>query len=299
MLFVNEVGTMRTSTKIKVSLSILVLVAALFIPFYYYEIKGEIDLKLFNTMWNLIPIYTTYIVSIVLRDRNISRFDNKITNNVFAQNRKCRKELIDIIDSYYSKCYLSAARRLELLQKECETNKELAAILTFKGICFLGKKGNNHAVKAFSEAVKLDENNSYTWSNYGFASWQIGYYEDAKEMLEQAVLLDDDNACAHSNLACFHLYSKEMTDALEHLGIALSIENHRNDAIALMALCKAFQGDFTEAKRYRKLYKGKRANKRLLRKWVREIKKKGFGIEDADCLSNWTAEKLGSFREAI
>jgi tRNA U34 2-thiouridine synthase MnmA/TrmU len=100
-------------------------------------------------MWNLIPIYTTYIVSIVLRDRNISRFDNKITNNVFAQNRKCRKELIDIIDSYYSKCYLSAARRLELLQKECETNKELAAILTFKGICFLGKIHYNDFIKRY------------------------------------------------------------------------------------------------------------------------------------------------------
>lgn len=287
---------MRKSTKIKVALSILVVIAAFVMPVYYYKIEGGRDLALINKMLKLVPVYVAYIAAIVFRDRNIARLDYSITNNVFVNKRKCRKELIDIIDSYYGKFYLSAAGRLEKLQKECETNEELAVILTLKGMCFLEKGKNELAIKAFSEAVKLDNYNSYAWANFGFANYQLGYHEDARKMFENAVLLDEENAYAHSNLAFFHLYNKEMTDALEHLGKAFANES-RNDAIALMALCKGFQGDAAEAKRYCKLYQGTRFNKRLLKKWIREINRKGLGIGDAECLPNWTSVMLGSFRD--
>ena len=289
---------MRTKTKVKVFLSILVIIFAfIFSIIIYGESNGEIT-QLFSKATKLIPIYLVYIFTIVLRDQNITRFSEKITSGVFVYDKKKRKKLLSVIESYYDKMYLVAVDDLEKLEKECRTNHELSVILTIKGMCLYGKKiTKDKAVAVLEQAVKYDDSNSYAWANLGYVYFQMGYLEKAHDYFAKAVAIDGNNAFAHSNLAFSYLYNKELDAALEHAYIALEYENKRDDAIAIMALGRAFQGDTIESKWYCKRYNGPRKARKILRNWIRDIDIRRIDIEHAHQLANWSSVMLGVFRE--
>ncbi len=131
---------------------------------------------------------------------------------------------------------------------EGHAESDLAYAHYSEGTLLLRRGENEGAVRAFEEAIRLDDKIPYVYGNLGIALGNLGRHEEAVEVLETLCGRWPGNAMAYYNLAReYHALAARsaarrtefLAKATRALHACLRIEPDHRDARALLATCVA------------------------------------------------------------
>ena len=91
-------------------------------------------------------------------------------------------------------------KAMEALNKAIGLNSESVDALRTRGSIYWEEKRYDLAIKDFTEVIKLDPKDAFTYSRRGSAYMEKGQYDLAIEDLAQAIRLDPEDAFSHSCL---------------------------------------------------------------------------------------------------
>ncbi len=103
------------------------------------------------------------------------------------------------------------------------------------------------AIKAYSESIELNENNSaaYTWRGNAYGS--LNEFQRAENDLTRAIQLNNRNFDAYLGLGIVYYYTKNYEAAISALNYAIQINNTNGKAYYTRGLCYQYLGRKFEA----------------------------------------------------
>lgn len=108
-------------------------------------------------------------------------------------------------------------KAIVMLQSLSSRYPELSGPLVNQGIAYLKLEKYEDAREVLEKALEVNERNPYAHNNLGVALRELGKFDEAQEHYREALELDPKYARAHFNLGVLaELYMQDLSLALEH-----------------------------------------------------------------------------------
>jgi len=88
------------------------------------------------------------------------------------------------------------------------------------GMALFLKGDYERAVKAFSEAIRIDNSNSRTYNNLALALYKLGKYDETFEAFKKG----GDEGTAYYNLGCLYTMEEKYNEAVQAFEKAIEIK---------------------------------------------------------------------------
>lgn len=98
--------------------------------------------------------------------------------------------------------------------------------LYYRGEALRVMERYEESLEALQEAAELHPDQVHIWLAIGWCEKRLGQIDLAIAALQQAAILDPENALVHYNLACYFSLAGDADTALHELGWASQIESH-------------------------------------------------------------------------
>ena len=108
-------------------------------------------------------------------------------------------------------------------------------------------KNYSDAVRQMQKAIDLDPSNCDYYIFLGDIYCEINNTYDAERMYKEAIFINPDNPVCRAKLGVIKVKQKEMQNALEHLSIAVKLDENNWDYIYNLALAYELSGDTKNA----------------------------------------------------
>ena len=264
---------------------IVFMIAALIYTFIF---STEIDYKLIIKAVKTMVAAVFVILCIFVRKNRLQQFDSVFVKEAFAENKRNYNKLMQAIDHLFSKEYSKALKKLQRLEKQCVSNKQVAVVKLFMAMCYHAEKKYDDAVSVYERMLATDGSNAYAWAYLGRVYDERGQRDMAFQAYENALFYQPQNAFVHCCLAYHYMEGLEIEKAYKSMDETLEYNIKRDDVLVIGALYCAFKGDEELAMKFYRRYHGEAKLDIKLKKMINEI-----------CKNNRTPSKeyCGNIRE--
>ncbi len=125
-----------------------------------------------------------------------------------------------------------SGRAIECLNKIKNPLGHKPYILFLKGQAHRVCGRHKDAINALQQSAQLDPESIHTYLALAWCYKRTDQTDLAIEAMETAVMIEDDNALAHYNLACYWALAHEVCNATKHLAIAIELDSDFRSHVA-------------------------------------------------------------------
>lgn len=115
---------------------------------------------------------------------------------------------------------------IENFQEAIALGLDISDVYFMLGMSLANRNHQMLAIPYLLRAIELDPNDEEKLFQYGLSLAKAEYLNDAKEIFEQVIALNNKHSDAHYNLGILSLYHDKHSDALAHFKTALQFEPH-------------------------------------------------------------------------
>ena len=167
----------------------------------------------------------------------------KELKGAFETNPAARNKLLNATRLYNEGNYRKALKYLGSLMKDAESVPDRSAVLLFIALTYTDAGMPEDAVEAYRDLLKFDLRHAQAHSNLGILYMQQGNYALARNHLDCAISYEPDNYYGYHNRASLLFRMGEHEAAIDDAQKALELKNNGREALALLAILYALQGN--------------------------------------------------------
>lgn len=174
----------------------------------------------------------------------------KELKGAFETNPAARNKLLNATRLYNEGNYRKALKYLGSLMKDAESVPDRSAVLLFIALTYTDAGMPEDAVEAYRDLLKFDPRHARAHSNLGILYMQQGNYALARNHLDCAISYEPDNYYGYHNRASLLFRMGEHEAAIDDAQKALELKNNGREALALLAILYALQGNHELRQKY-------------------------------------------------